>query len=273
MTANCKYATFRAADAPSESVPVGARSVGQHKVPAHWKDKSFQVAHAVFFWGIRGAGLMKLENRRLEIGPDTLGVLLPGEMQSIEALEEEWEYCWWTVDGPVAKEMVSGFGFETGVYQAGTAPTLLIQELMSVIQRPGRRHELESSAIAIELICRAARYSRPERKRQIEDHLVNRAVDIILREWKDPSFGVDALAVRLGTHRSSLSRRFKRATGSTVVAYISALRMHHAAHLLRYSESSIAEIANECGFADANYFSKRFSARFGETPTNARKIE
>ena len=273
MKANCKYATFRVADVPSESVPLGARSVGWHEVPARWTDNIFRVGHVIFFWGIRGAGVMRLGDRRLEIGPNTLGVLLPGELQCIEALDEAWEYCWWTVDGPLAKEMVTGFGFGSGVYRAGAAPTLLIKELMSVIQRPGRRHELEASAIAMELICQAARYSRPERTRQIEDPLANRAVDIILRDWNDSSFGVDKLANQLETHRSSLSRRFKRATGSTVVDYISSLRMHHAAHLLRHTEATIEDIANDCGFSDANYFSKRFSARYGKTPSNARKGE
>lgn len=214
---------------------------------------------------------MRLDDRWLELAPDTLGVLLPGQIQAIQALDEEWEYCWWTVDGPLAKEFALGFGFESGVYEGGAAPILLIKELGGVIQRPGRRHELEASAIAMELICRAARYSRPQRKRQIEDAVVNRAVDMILRHWQDSSFGVDVLAMELGTHRSSLSRRFRKATGSTVVDYINSLRMHHAAHLLRHSEASIAEVANQCGFADANYFSKCFSARFGEAPSVARK--
>jgi AraC-like DNA-binding protein len=214
---------------------------------------------------------MELNGRGLELRPETIGVLLPGQVQSIRALNEEWEYCWWTLDGPLVEETISGFGFESGIYQAGAAPTVLIKELDYVIQRPGRRHELEASAIAYELLCQAARYSRPQRKRQIEDSLVNAAVDVILRSWQNNDFGVGALADSLDTHRSSLSRRFKKATGNTLIEYINALRMHHAAHLLRLSDEGIAEIAHQCGFRDANYFSKQFSARFGMPPSSVRK--
>lgn len=271
MTTACDYATFRPTEAPTELVPLGARSVGHHTVPGDWADNSFRVKHAVLLWGIRGEGLMRIGTEDHRIGAETIGVLLPGQMQELRAGGQEWEYCWWTVDGPQVKPVVSGFGFREGTYVAGPAPTVLIAELEAVIKRPGRRHELESSAIAYELLCRAARYTRPVGRRQIEDPLVNAAVDTILRSWQDGSFGVEALAATLDTHRSSLSRRFKRATGSTLLDYINSLRMHHAGHLLRHSELSVGEIARECGFNDANYFSKRFHARFGESPSSVRR--
>jgi AraC-like DNA-binding protein len=273
MNPSCKYATFRAVEAPSELVPLGARSVGQHTVPAHWRDHSFKVGHSVFFWGLRGVGIMELDGQSLRIEPQCIGVLLPGDIQSIQAGDHEWEYCWWTLDGAVSEAMVAGFGFKSGLYQAGPAPLHLIKELDSVIQRPGRRNELQASAIAYELLSQSARYSRPKAERQIQDPLVNDAVDVILRSWHDCDFGVDSLADSLGTHRSTLSRRFSSATGCTLIEYINSMRMHNAAHLLRHSELNIAEIASQCGYRDANYFSKQFSTRFGIAPSDVRKGE
>ena len=79
MTNICKYARFRAADAPSPRVPLGARSVGHHAVPAHWRDDTIEVRHVVCFWGIKGTGVMRLDGRALDIGPDCIGVYLPGQ--------------------------------------------------------------------------------------------------------------------------------------------------------------------------------------------------
>lgn len=270
MSALCPYATFRTTERPSELVPLGARSVGHHTVPAGWIDNSFKVAHAVFFWGVRGTGVMEFDDRNLQVEPDCIGVLFPGQTQRIRSLEVEWEYCWWTMDGPQVVDLISGFGFKPGIYRGGPAPTVLVGELKAVIERPGRRHELEASAIVYEMVCHAARYTRPMSKRQIEDPLVNAAVDVILRSWHDGFFGVDALADTLETHRSSLSRRFKKATGSTLLDYINSLRMHHAAHLLRHTGLTINEIARQCGFADPNYFAKKFRARFGKSPSALR---
>ena len=46
----CIYARFRATQLPSPQVPLGARSVGHHVVPAHWQDNVFQVNHVVFLF-------------------------------------------------------------------------------------------------------------------------------------------------------------------------------------------------------------------------------
>lgn len=266
----CPYAIFRAKDRPSEHVPLGARSVGRHKVPANWEDKVFRVEHAVFFWSIEGAGLIKIGGEELRLEPDSYGVLLPGQVQSIRSGAQDWEYCWWTMDGPQVEGLISAFGFKAGIYQGGSAPTNLIRLLETVIRRPGQRHELEASAIVYEMTCHAARYISPPGRRQINDPLVNDAVDVILASWQDSSFGIESLADILETHRSSLSRRFKRATGSTMVDYIDSMRMQQAVHLLRYSRLSINEVAHQCGFADPNYFAKKFRARFGEPPSAKR---
>ena len=40
--------------------------------------------------------------------------------------------------------------------------------------------------------------------------------------------------------------------------------------MLRYSDKSIADIADETGFTDASYFTKSFKAQFGMTPKEYR---
>lgn len=270
MNPTCQYATFRAGAHPSELVPLGARSVGCHTVPAHWRDQIFKVGHSVFFWGISGTGIMDLDGRSLELGAECIGVLLPGDIQAVRAGDEPWGYCWWTLDGVASEALVSGFGFNSGVYQAGSAPLHLFKEFNSVMLRPGRRHELAASAIGYELLSLAARYTRPQAKRQIQDDLVNDAVDLIAHSWHDCDFGVNILADRLGTHRSSLSRRFSRATGYTLIDYINSMRMHNASHLLRHSDLNVSQVARQCGYRDANYFSKQFIARFGIAPSEVR---
>lgn len=64
-----------------------------------------------------------------------------------------------------------------------------------------------------------------------------------------------------------LSTQFKKETGITVTDYINQTRIRQSLLLLNASHYSIGEIAAQCGFSDANYFTRTFKKLLGKTPT------
>lgn len=80
------------------------------------------------------------------------------------------------------------------------------------------------------------------------------------------------LAERLGVSTSTLARRFKDATGTTVVGYVARRRAERAARLLATTSQSVRDIALFVGYDDANYFVKVFRAGYGMTPTAYREL-
>ena len=68
-----------------------------------------------------------------------------------------------------------------------------------------------------------------------------------------------------------LSSQFKKETGTTITDYINDTRIRQALVLLNASDFSIGEIAVQCGFGDANYFTRTFKKLLGKTPTVYRK--
>lgn len=70
---------------------------------------------------------------------------------------------------------------------------------------------------------------------------------------------------------SYLSALFKQETGSTLIDYINNQRVKRAAHLLASTNRSIADIAEEMGILDVNYFAKVFKRIYGVTPTRYRR--
>lgn len=67
------------------------------------------------------------------------------------------------------------------------------------------------------------------------------------------------LAVRCSVSSEHLSRVFKKDTGFGISEYLSIIRLQQAQQLLRSTQTlSVSEIATKCGFADSNYFSKKF---------------
>ena len=66
-------------------------------------------------------------------------------------------------------------------------------------------------------------------------------------------------------------RRFREQTGMSPREYLHKKRLALAEELLRRSDRSIAQIAEECGFCDSNHLTKLFTASYGRAPRIFRK--
>lgn len=72
------------------------------------------------------------------------------------------------------------------------------------------------------------------------------------------SFDFDELAKEYGMSRRTLERRFKKATGVTLLVYQQRTRVEHAKTLLESGNSSFDEISFKVGYMDNSFFRKLF---------------
>ena len=82
---------------------------------------------------------------------------------------------------------------------------------------------------------------------------------------------LDSLAARFSVNKNYLSARFHKEKGTTVTEYINQIRVLRATGLLRNSSLSVQQVAEQCGFADGNYFTRIFRKIQGITPNEYRK--
>lgn len=80
-----------------------------------------------------------------------------------------------------------------------------------------------------------------------------------------------ALCEKFGYSESYFCRRFKSATGFTVLTYIKILRLEHAKKLLRETSLPISRISWMCGFADERNFSNTFRRHYSVSPSVFRR--
>ena len=96
-----------------------------------------------------------------------------------------------------------------------------------------------------------------------------------IRRFLDGNFDrrvtLPELAVRFHCSTVTLNTHFRRSYGVTVLHYLNRRRMEHAEKLLRESDMTLEEIADRCGFADADYFSRVFRRRHGTGPLAYRR--
>jgi AraC family transcriptional regulator len=161
-----------------------------------------------------------------------------------------------------------------------------IPRLVPMVQHSGKRMasiaELLMSAVGASLsnrsqvaadvwavLCRVADLSHAHRDVPESIAAAIRHIEANLAE----SLRVPDIAHQVGLSPNHLTRRFKIATGRTVVAYVRGRRVARARHLLVASTLSVASIAASVGIPDLQAFNKACRAELGASPRAVRRGE
>ncbi|TYR79527.1 AraC family transcriptional regulator [Priestia megaterium] len=94
---------------------------------------------------------------------------------------------------------------------------------------------------------------------------------LFARNYYHKEIGPDEMAESANLSRYHFSRLFKQTTRLTPIQYLTKLRIEKAADLLNQTRYSIEEIAENVGYANANYLTKVFRKTTTMTPGQYRK--
>lgn len=94
----------------------------------------------------------------------------------------------------------------------------------------------------------------------------------ILNESSEHPPSIAELGAMVGLNRRKLTEGFKKVFGDTVAGYALELRMRKGYQLLRETNLSVAEVAEQCGYEHANNFTLAFRRRFATRPSQVRQI-
>lgn len=96
---------------------------------------------------------------------------------------------------------------------------------------------------------------------------LQKILSYIYENMNNPQLSVENLSVHLSISRASLYNRLLDYTGMSPVDFIRSAKLERAVVLLEKSDKTIAEVAYETGFANPNYFTKVFKAKYQRTPS------
>jgi two-component system response regulator YesN len=99
---------------------------------------------------------------------------------------------------------------------------------------------------------------------------VDRAREYIHDHWHQ-EISLDDVAGAVHFTAGYLAHLFKKATGETVVEYISRLKMERAAELICVPDTKIGAVAQAVGYSDRRYFTELFRRRYGCSPSEYRE--
>lgn len=94
----------------------------------------------------------------------------------------------------------------------------------------------------------------------------------LIEEQLGSEITVSSLSDLLAMGTRTLNRRFKQATGHSVIHYIQMSRVERAKHILEREVRSFDSIANELGYDNVSFFRRLFKKQVGLSPKEYRRI-
>ncbi|WP_318502510.1 helix-turn-helix transcriptional regulator [Bacillus sp. T3] len=95
---------------------------------------------------------------------------------------------------------------------------------------------------------------------------IKKSIDYIDKHYAD-EITVTKVAAHINFSPTYFSRLFKKETGRSYVEYVQFIRLQRAIALIRHSDATLEQIAEELGFNTPNYFSNVFKKYVGLTPS------
>ena len=95
---------------------------------------------------------------------------------------------------------------------------------------------------------------------------LQRVIADIEANYSNSDYGIEQMAANLCTTRITLYRKVKSLSGQNPSDLLIDYRLNKSCQLLKEKQMPVQDVAYAVGFSDYAYFSRRFKARFGQSP-------
>lgn len=103
-----------------------------------------------------------------------------------------------------------------------------------------------------------------------DNNLASTIEKYIVKNYKDPSLGLNKISDEFQISESYFSHMFKEKTGVNFSTYLENIRMTEAARLIKETDISLNELFIAVGYNNANSFRRAFKKVYGVTPSSMR---
>jgi AraC-like DNA-binding protein len=217
---------------------------------------------AFFQFTLAGFGEFEHQSRPAEpIVPGTgFFALLPSRHRYyLPRASPGWTFAWIGIYHPYLLRRIKKQVAATGPVVQAAPQSALFRRLLRLVEGAFHKNFRDRFEVEEELFGFTLAYERlaqsacgPEGE-QLLGELRRR----LLEDLRRP-LGVDTIAGERGMSRTAFSHHFRELTGVTPARFMTEIRIQEASRLLTSTTLPLAQIARDCGFANANHFGKVF---------------
>ena len=158
-------------------------------------------------------------------------------------------------------------GLETGADAYMTKPfsaDLLLANIASLLNNRQKLRQLYASSKEEDREAASEQMTTPDRS------FLDAFMVALNKHMSNTHLKVEDIGDELGLSRVQIYRKVKALTGKSPVEILREVRLKKAYSLLLHTDKTVAEIANEVGFATPGYFSSCFKKQYDKYPTDLR---
>lgn len=170
-------------------------------------------------------------------------------------------------DTPICREQLSALFEGRAKLQIKTADPETIQCFDAIYAAAGNPSMAITAAVYRLLDLLFSRSLLEYRSEVGRDAAITEMVAYIEKNFAQ-ELSTASLSAQFGYTAAHFCRKFKEATGLTPMNYLKIFRLEQAYKRIKAGERSISAVAADCGFSDANYFTRCFRAHFGVPPSH-----
>ena len=221
-----------------------------------------------------GTGYLKFDNSAVTVGEGTF-FFLPAEYpHEYLPKDDRWDVRWVAFDGYSANHILSLLGMTKPVVVKPESPLELerIFDRMFKSQREDKLYcDFTCSGLIYDYLIEFHRCmdDKGSKSRNERSRVITNVLEYIDENYQK-DFPLTDLADVAGVTPQHLCRIFKAAMNMRPNEYLVKKRVREAKRMMLRTEKQISEIASECGFPNAGYFSPVFKKLEGMTPAEYR---
>ena len=227
----------------------------------------------LFLATISGCGELRYGGQEALLTPGRAAVIDCSRYQYYATRgEERWKFVWFHFVGTAADafvQMINGAGLRVMEWERWRAEELF-GELHTLTAAPGRQTDFLVSLWIHQLLSELAQSTEGTTAARYQEEM--RRAAAYLRENLGRPLRVGDLARQSGLSEYHFLRVFKSVIGQPPYEYLTLLRVNRAKQLLAFTPLSVAEIAEQVGYADPRGLIEHFKRHTGLTPSRFRRI-
>lgn len=234
----------------------------EHRITKALQSKGLFRIHYVY----SGTGSLWLPDKRVDIVRGDIFFTFPNTSFYIDPVSKDFSYMYISYTGSRAGIIMEKIGIGHDDYLINNCEKVKFIWEEAVTSQSKVSGWMSESVLLYTFSYLSTKLNRAESGNVKESHLPD-----LIKKYLDDNFANGKISLELLSATFSYSPKyissiFKKHFGIGISDYLATIRVQYACNLMSQGYSVISDIALQCGFSDALYFSKVFTQRYGMSP-------